>query len=73
MYSSCPQVQFGNSKPKEKLGEVDSLEVHASIASGCSKVIEELGEGSKGKMLPKSACIPWNISLLYFSTCLLLV
>ena len=73
MFSLCPQMEFGNKKPKEKFGEVYILEVQASIVSGGSKVIKEIGKGIKGKMLPKSACIPWNIGLLYFLTCLLSV
>jgi hypothetical protein len=60
-------------RPKEKLDEVYILEAQASIVSGGSKVIEEIGKGSKGKMLPKSAGIQWNVSLVYFSTCLILV
>jgi hypothetical protein len=58
-------VEFGNNKPKEKLDEVYILEAQASIVSGGSKVMKEIGKGIKGKMLPKSACIPWNI--VYFT------
>jgi len=47
-------MEFGNSKPKEKLDEVYILEAQASIESRGSMVIEETGKGSKGKMLPKS-------------------
>lgn len=68
MSSSCPQTKFGNTKPKEKLYEVDSLEAQANIVSGGSKVIKETGEGRKGRTLAKSVCMPWNIGLLYFST-----
>jgi hypothetical protein len=66
-------MEFGNSKPKEKLDEVYVLEAQASIVSGGSMVTEEIRKWSKGKMLPKSACTPWNISIAYFSACLLLV
>jgi hypothetical protein len=56
---------------KKKLDEVYVLEAQASIVSGGSMVIEEIGKGSEGKMLPKSACtrgtlVQFTLQHVYF-------